>query len=398
LASGYIKIIIIFPIKLSREMGKMELTLIILIILLTISLILITIYLLAIKLLYNTTVLTAKIKKIKPFIYPIIIILSISIIWKSTLPENYYSLKRLFGSNEKLINKKIDKDSFRNEVDAIVTYARLRKDINVLYTAKIDNTDNIVELNEVLIKLKANSLVKMLQVAQPIKSFQSQGFTQIQIQNQNGTYVNGACYWIEADFIDILNPNETESKTETETTNKINKSIRDNIENQSVNNIVENKKTNEVVTPQKKENTPDINIKLSLENTDVKPAKIITRENNTDDPSIKTDKNFTYSGNGRVLVCLYEIDDIAECKVNDMSVLKNSYLKGEKWADVTPYLTKHKNVIQLIGTNYPGCCYFSFGAKIKINDDLVWEDKKWLETSEQGIFYDKKIGIICTDK
>lgn len=376
----------------------MELTLIILIILLTISLILITIYLLAIKLLYNTTVLTAKIKKIKSFIYPIIIILAISIIWKSILPENYYSLQRLFGSNEKLINKKIDKDSFKNEVDAIVTYARLRKDINVLYTAKIDNNDNIVELNEVLINLKANSLVKMLQVAQPIKSFQSQGFTQIQIQNQNGTYVNGACYWIEADFIDILNPNEIESKTETETTNKINKSIRDNIGNQNVNNFVKNKKSNDVIISPKKENIPDIDIKLHLDNNDIKPAKIITREKPIEEPKMNTDKNFSVTSNDRVFVCLYDIDDEGECQVNDISVFKNYYHRGEKWVNINYYLIKHQNIIHLIGTNYPGCCYFNFAVKIKINDDIVWEDKKWLESSERGVFYDKNIGIICTDK
>jgi hypothetical protein len=186
----------------------MELALIILIIVLIISLAIMSVYILALKLLNNSSVISVKIKKIKSVIYPIIIILTILIIWKSILPENYYSLKRLLGSNEKLFNKTLDKGSFNNEVDALVTYGSLNHDINVLYNAKLDENGNITELKEVLIKLKTESLVKIYDIKKSVKPYEGQGFIEIQIQNTNGSFVNGSRYWIEADYLNILTPSD----------------------------------------------------------------------------------------------------------------------------------------------------------------------------------------------
>jgi hypothetical protein len=186
----------------------MELILIILIIILIIALFIIAIYSTALKLLYGSNAFTDKIKKIKSITYPIIISLTILVIWKTILPDNYYSLKRLLGSNEKLFNKNLNKGSFKNEVDALVTYGSLNHDINVLYNAKLDEDGNITELKEVLIKLKTESLVKIYDIKKSVKPFEGQGFIEIQIQNQNGNFVNGGKYYIEADYIDILSPDE----------------------------------------------------------------------------------------------------------------------------------------------------------------------------------------------
>ncbi|MBX2975942.1 MAG: hypothetical protein KF721_07390 [Ignavibacteriaceae bacterium] len=200
----------------------MELTLIVLMAILLISLVILTVYIfvlknIAIDLLtkghsYNSNKVKEKIKKVKLFIAPIIIILIILSAWKAFLPENYYSLKRLFGSNEKLLNKTLNKESFKNEVEALVTYGSIPHDINVLYKAKLDDAGNILELKLIPIKLNAHTLVKVFDVKQPVKSYEGQGFIEIQIQNQNGSYVNSPRYWIEADYISIVTPNDISSK------------------------------------------------------------------------------------------------------------------------------------------------------------------------------------------
>lgn len=200
----------------------MELTLIVLMAILLISLVILTVYIfvlknIAIDLLtkgqsYNSNKVKEKIKKVKLFIVPIIIILIILSAWKAFLPENYYSLKRLFGSNEKLLNKTLNKESFKNEVEALVTYGSIPHDINVLYKAKLDDAGNILELKLIPIKLNAHTLVKVFDVKQPVKSYEGQGFIEIQIQNQNGSYVNSPRYWIEADYISIVTPNDISSK------------------------------------------------------------------------------------------------------------------------------------------------------------------------------------------
>ncbi|OGV06816.1 MAG: hypothetical protein A2440_13185 [Stygiobacter sp. RIFOXYC2_FULL_38_25] len=189
---------------------------------LLISLVILTVYIfvlknIAIDLLtkghsYNSNKVKEKIKKVKLFIAPIIIILIILSAWKAFLPENYYSLKRLFGSNEKLLNKTLNKESFKNEVEALVTYGSIPHDINVLYKAKLDDAGNILELKLIPIKLNAHTLVKVFDVKQPVKSYEGQGFIEIQIQNQNGSYVNSPRYWIEADYISIVTPNDISSK------------------------------------------------------------------------------------------------------------------------------------------------------------------------------------------
>jgi len=161
---------------------------------------------------YNSNKVKEKIKKVKLFIAPIIIILIILSAWKAFLPENYYSLKRLFGSNEKLLNKTLNKESFKNEVEALVTYGSIPHDISVLYKAKLDDAGNILELKLIPIKLNAHTLVKVFDVKQPVKSYEGQGFIEIQIQNQNGSYVNSPRYWIEADYISIVTPNDISSK------------------------------------------------------------------------------------------------------------------------------------------------------------------------------------------
>ncbi|MDP3442932.1 MAG: hypothetical protein Q8T08_08755 [Ignavibacteria bacterium] len=103
----------------------------------------------------------------------------------------------------------------------------------------------------------------------------------------------------------------------------------------------------------------------------------------------------------KVFLRAYNIDDVAECFINDKKVFQVKWGDGvvghaagkTDWIDVSMHINKPENLINFKGINNSGCCDFSYGFQIKINDVIVWEDKKSIQLSKAGIFYDKNLFI-----
>ncbi len=148
-------------------------------------------------------------KKITTLLSLIIIIYIITLI----IPQDLFrSTKRIINSHESQLNSSIDRSSTEIEASALVTYAKTNKDINVLYTANYDDNKNIIALSFVKIKLNKNTQLKIVNIKEEVKLFEGQGFIEIQTPNENGSYVNSPKYWIEADYISIVTPNDISSK------------------------------------------------------------------------------------------------------------------------------------------------------------------------------------------
>jgi hypothetical protein len=131
-----------------------------------------------------------------------------------------------------------------------------------------------------------------------------------------------------------------------------------------------------------------------------KPSPVL--DTTIDNTQSTTQGNVLYvNKDDKVFFRAFDIDDTGECFINGKKVFQVKWGDGvvghaagkSNWIDVSSHLNKPENHINFKGINNSGCCYFSYGFQIKINNVIAWEDKKSIELSNAGVYYDKKLLI-----
>ncbi len=144
----------------------------------------------------------ARFNSLEKLVMPLIIIMCLIGAWKIISPDNFRSFMRNGNATGGVITTWNDRRSFTKEANSSSTFARLEKDVKVVYTATIDK-DQITSLTQVLMDLKFGSIYLLCNQKEETKIFQGQAFTQIQFPNEHGSYVNGNCFWIEANLLKV---------------------------------------------------------------------------------------------------------------------------------------------------------------------------------------------------
>lgn len=150
--------------------------------------------------------IAAKTNVIDKIIFPFVMVICLGIAWQHFFPENFRSTTRYAVSLDKKINTVKDRGSINNETDAATTYAVVLKDVEVLYS--LDEKNAVKPLIERDRKLSRGLIVRILSHKQEVKVIDGQGFLNIQLAKNNGSFVNGEKYWVEAEFVQIAGPRD----------------------------------------------------------------------------------------------------------------------------------------------------------------------------------------------
>lgn len=151
---------------------------------------------------------TTKIKALDVIIFPLVIIMCLSVAWKHFFPEDFRSTTRFIASWGKVVNTAKDRSSIDNETGAATTYGVVLRDVTTLY----DFTTNKKTGTEIpsfeKISLSKGTIVKISSHKQEVKEFDGQGFVRIQLANADGSFVLGEKRWIEAEYVMIATPRD----------------------------------------------------------------------------------------------------------------------------------------------------------------------------------------------
>lgn len=150
--------------------------------------------------------IAAKTNVIDKVIFPFVMVICLGIAWQHFFPENFRSTTRYAVALDKKINTVKDRGSINNETDAATTYAVVLKDVEVLYS--LDEKNVVKPLIERDRKLSRGLIVRILSHKQEVKVIDGQGFLNIQLAKDNGSFVNGEKYWVEAEYVQIAGPRD----------------------------------------------------------------------------------------------------------------------------------------------------------------------------------------------
>jgi hypothetical protein len=145
---------------------------------------------------------SAKINILDKVIYPIVIVMIAVLAWEYFFPESYRSSIRYAQSWGKRIEADTDRGSLSNEAQAATTYGIILKDVAVLYNL------TPVSAEEKEVSLKAGQEVKIVNHRAEVTIYDGQGFIQIQLPKENGSFFKGDKLWIEAEFVEVVSPNK----------------------------------------------------------------------------------------------------------------------------------------------------------------------------------------------
>jgi hypothetical protein len=144
-----------------------------------------------------------KINAMDKIIYPLLLVMCLTLIWQHFFPEDFRSSVRYAQSWSKRVNTLKDRGSIDNETDAATTYAQVLKDVDVLYLPSAASLDADTSNH-----LKRGDIVRLVNNKDEVTIYDGQGFVEIQLMNVQGTYFKGPKYWIEAELVQIAAPRE----------------------------------------------------------------------------------------------------------------------------------------------------------------------------------------------
>jgi hypothetical protein len=133
-------------------------------------------------------------------------VMILTVTWKYFFPEDFRSSVRYAQSWSKKINTKKDRGSLNNETDAATTYAAVLKDVSVLYLKNGENLD-VVEKG-----LARGTIVRVVSHKDEVFIYDGQGLIQIQLAKEDGSFIHGSKYWIEAEYVQIASPRDIVAK------------------------------------------------------------------------------------------------------------------------------------------------------------------------------------------
>lgn len=146
--------------------------------------------------------LSSKFNLLEKVVMPLVLIMCLIGAWKIIAPDSFRATERHRNAIGAIFTTANDRGSFRKETNAAATFAKIIKDTKVVYNAQI-NGDSIVSLTMMPIPLLKGDIVLLCNQKKDVYLFQGQSFTEIRMPNAQGTYVNGNCYWIESNLLQI---------------------------------------------------------------------------------------------------------------------------------------------------------------------------------------------------
>jgi hypothetical protein len=150
--------------------------------------------------------MAARFRFLDKVVVPLIVCICFIYAWQYFLPDSYRSATRYLSSWSRRISTFTDRGSLGNEVEAVATYGSFLKDITVLYRL----TDNSLHDFDTL--LSKETIVKVVNHKEEIMVYEGQGFVLIQLAKENGSFIGGSKYWIEAEFVRLVNPKKLVSE------------------------------------------------------------------------------------------------------------------------------------------------------------------------------------------
>jgi hypothetical protein len=145
---------------------------------------------------------TSKINVVDKIIIPLTTLMIAILIWNDVNHEGFRSSVRYVSSWTKVFNTTKDRGSLKNESEAATTYAITVKDVAVLY----DIDEETTEMELVDIVLEKGAVTRLVSHKDEVVIIDGQGFVQIQLRNEKGTFVQGKKFWIEAEFVEVCSP------------------------------------------------------------------------------------------------------------------------------------------------------------------------------------------------
>jgi len=145
---------------------------------------------------------TSKINVVDKIIIPLTTLMIAILIWNDVNHEGFRSSVRYVSSWTKVFNTTKDRGSLKNESEAATTYAITVKEIGVLY----DINEETTEMELVDIVLEKGAVTRLVSHKNEVVIMDGQGFVQIQLRNEKGTFVQGKKFWIEAEFVEVCSP------------------------------------------------------------------------------------------------------------------------------------------------------------------------------------------------
>ena len=172
--------------------------------------------------------MSVKINVLDKIIFPMVIIMCLTLGWKHFCPHSFRSTTRYVSSWGEVAITGKDRGSINNEAEAAVTYGHAIKDIPVAYIASFKKVETrkekrklrkkgrsiesveaeILDLRDTNVYISHNTVVKIFNHKEEVKHFQGQGFIQIQLPRNNNSFVKGLKCWVEADLIQLVTPRE----------------------------------------------------------------------------------------------------------------------------------------------------------------------------------------------
>ena len=135
--------------------------------------------------------------------WPVVAGMCLLIVMNYCWPRTFRATDRWLVSLGNVWNAHRDRNTVNNNTVAMVTYGKLKEDLNVVYDATLDH-DSINQLKEIPMDLKQGTVVKLVNQSSDVMKYDGQGFIRIQLANKNnGHFPGGRKVWVEADLITI---------------------------------------------------------------------------------------------------------------------------------------------------------------------------------------------------
>lgn len=162
-------------------------------------------------------------KKSDGIVVTFVVIMTLWTVWIWASPDTNRAFNRYFGSTRDVTVTRADEQSLRNEGSAAVTYAKPNRDVKVIYAVTIlkneEGEEYIYKMFDTLVSLTRQSVLRVYNHKDKIMTYQNQGFVKIQLKKDNGSFVDGKQYWIEADYLGIISPGDLAEEQENQRNN-----------------------------------------------------------------------------------------------------------------------------------------------------------------------------------
>lgn len=147
--------------------------------------------------------LTSKFNLLEKVIMPLVLIMCFIGAWKIIAPDSFRATERHRQAIGGVYTTANDRAAFRKETSAASTFAKTIMSTPVVYQAAINGDGEIKQLKEVFIPLPQSSIVLILNHKAEVKMYRGQSFAYVMLPDAQGKYVNGDCYWVESNLLEI---------------------------------------------------------------------------------------------------------------------------------------------------------------------------------------------------